>query len=146
MKIIDIKTKGNVFRIYLGEDDCEPYGDDWDDTPYEYNAGTVYDEFVKGYIDYALDLNHVVLEPKDCYNGNSRYCKNDMIEQKVAALAVVELKNKEYSWMFDSFDEVSTNKRTHLVYLNDTFDKNNFKWAKQLKEVYINEILNKEDE
>ena len=45
------------YKDYKGEtpDWLEPsdiyYGDDWDDAPYEHNAGTVYEWFVKGYID-----------------------------------------------------------------------------------------------
>lgn len=45
MKIIDFERKGNLVRFYLGDDDLEEwYGDDWNDTPYEHNAGQVYDE------------------------------------------------------------------------------------------------------
>ena len=71
-KIIDFEVKGNVVRFYLGNktdewgwtnknykdrngntpDWLKPndtyYGDDWDDVPYEHNAGLVYDKFVKG--------------------------------------------------------------------------------------------------
>ena len=47
MKIIDFDKKGNVVRFYLGKDDLNDYwGDDWNDVPYEHNAGTVYDEFI----------------------------------------------------------------------------------------------------
>lgn len=127
MKIIDIKTEGNVFRIYLGEDNCKPWGDDWDDAPYEHNAGSVYDEYIIAYYDYAVDLNHVVLEPKHTSTCNSRYSKEDMLNQKVAALAVMELNDDEYQWQYDTFDNICTDKRTHLVYLNDTFNKDNFK-------------------
>ena len=36
MKIIDWDRKGNVLRLYLGEDRLEDWwGDDWDDRPYE---------------------------------------------------------------------------------------------------------------
>ena len=78
MKIIDFEKKGNVVRFYLGEQTenwgwtnpeykdytgktptwLKPsdryYGDDWDDKPYEHNAGTVYGEFIKGYKDIAF--------------------------------------------------------------------------------------------
>ena len=48
MKIIDFDKKGNVVRFYLGEDVCNDYwGDDWNDAPYEHNAGTVYNRYVK---------------------------------------------------------------------------------------------------
>ena len=43
MKIIDFECTGNVVRFYLGKDNEKDYhGDDWNDTPYECNAGTVY--------------------------------------------------------------------------------------------------------
>lgn len=89
MEIIDFERKGNVVRFYLGEkteewgwtnpdykdytgktpDWLKPsnnyYGDDWDDVPYEHNAGRVYPEFVKGYKDIVIDFDDVVLEPFD---------------------------------------------------------------------------------
>jgi hypothetical protein len=49
MKIIDMHRDGRLIRFFLSQDECNDfYGDDWDDTPYEHNAGTVYDEFVSG--------------------------------------------------------------------------------------------------
>ena len=80
MKIIDFEKKGNIVRFYLGEKTedwgwtnpeykdytgetpswLKPkdtyYGDDWDDAPYEHNAGQVYEEFIKGQKDIAFDL------------------------------------------------------------------------------------------
>ena len=40
-EIIDFERKGNVVRFYLGKNG-EQWGDDWDDAPYEHNAGKVY--------------------------------------------------------------------------------------------------------
>ena len=46
LKIIDFEKKGNVVRFYYGKDSLkEWYGDDWDDRPYEHNAGEVYHRF-----------------------------------------------------------------------------------------------------
>ena len=42
MKLIDFERKGNLVRLYLG-DDANFTGDDWDDYPYEHNASLVYD-------------------------------------------------------------------------------------------------------
>ena len=52
-KIIDFERKGNVVRFYLIKVDRNDdyYGDDWDDTPYEHNAGSVYDSFVNKIVD-----------------------------------------------------------------------------------------------
>ena len=43
MKIIDYEIRGSCVRFYLGKDDDTDYhGDDWNDRPYDCNAGTVY--------------------------------------------------------------------------------------------------------
>lgn len=116
MKIIDFKRKGNVVRFYLGEKTPEwgwtnpdykdytgetpewlkpsdtYYGDDWNDIPYEHNAGEVYDEFIKGYRDIAFDFDSFVIEAAQDYgrfNGNTCYCKDDMVARKVPCLIVV---------------------------------------------------------
>ena len=112
MKIIDFAKKGNIVRFYLGEKTedwgwtnpeykdytgetpswLKPkdtyYGDDWDDAPYEHNAGQVNEEFIKGQKDIAFDFDDIVLEPCDgC--GNSVWCKDDMVARKVPCLIVV---------------------------------------------------------
>ena len=115
MKIIDFERKGHVVRFYLGEktpewgwtnkdykrdgetpDWLKPsdtyYGDDWDDAPYEHNAGQVYDEFVKGYKDIAFDFDDFVIEPAQDYgrwSGNTPYSKDDMIDRIVPCIIVV---------------------------------------------------------
>lgn len=112
MEIIDFERKGNVVRFYLGEktkdwgwtrsdykdykgetpswlEPCDNYyGDDWNDRPYEHNAGLVYEQFIKGYCDIAFDFDDLVLEP--C-NGdfNSSWCKNDMRDKRVPCIIVV---------------------------------------------------------
>lgn len=129
MQIIDFEKKGNVVRFYLGEkskdwgwtnseykqktkdglktpDWLKPsdtyHGDDWDDYPYEHNAGTVYNEFIKGYKDIAFDFDDLVLEPCDSYNdGNSRWCKNDMRDRKVPCIIVVPKELAKGSWNSD---------------------------------------------
>ena len=48
-----------MVRFYLGKDTLEKYyGDDWNDTPYECNAGTVYDEYISGTADLVFPLMH----------------------------------------------------------------------------------------
>lgn len=92
MKIIDFKRKGNVVRFYLGKDSLKDwYGDDWDDVPYEHNAEQVYSEFVSDIADIAFPFESLVLEPQDDWhnNGNSEYCKNDMVTRKVPCIIVV---------------------------------------------------------
>lgn len=89
MKIIDFKRKGNLVRFYLGNDDIQNwYGDDWNDAPYEHNAGQVYDEYVGAIRDVVFDFDDLVLEPCDgCINSN--WCKDDMIDRLVPCIIVV---------------------------------------------------------
>ena len=123
MKIIDFEKKGNVVRFYLGEktedwgwtrpdytingktpDWLHPkdkfYGDDWDDMPYEHNAGTVYNEFIKGHRDIAFDFDDLVLEPCDG-EYNSPWCKDDMAARKVPCIIVVPKEKVDHSWNTD---------------------------------------------
>lgn len=100
MKIIDFKKKGNVVRFYLGEDDCNDYyGDDWEDSPYEHNAGEVYEEYVKGHVDIAFDFDCLVLEPQDDWHnqGNSEWCKDDMKDRLVPCIIVVPRQIVDYN-------------------------------------------------
>lgn len=101
MKIIDFARKGNVVRFFLGADDLKDWhGDDWNDTPYEHNAGEVYDEFVSGHIDIAFAFDKLVLEPCDG-TYNSDYCKDDMKARKVPCLIVVPAELAQDSWYGD---------------------------------------------
>ena len=88
MQIIDFEKKGNVVRFYLGDATAHYWGDDWNDRPYEHNAGQVYEEFIKGYKDIAFDFDDLVLEPCDG-EWNSPWCKEDMIERRVPCIIVV---------------------------------------------------------
>lgn len=124
MKIIDFEKKGNVVRFYLGEKTADwgwtnpeykdytgktpnwlkpsdrYYGDDWDDKPYEHNAGTVYGEFIKGHKDIAFDFDDFVLEPCDG-EWNSPWCKDDMAARRVPCIIVVPKLAVESSWNTD---------------------------------------------
>jgi hypothetical protein len=61
--ICDWQTKGNVVRLYCCDQDKyeDVWGDDWNDTPYEHNAGTVYDEYVDKIVDVYFDFDVVIL-------------------------------------------------------------------------------------
>ena len=89
MKIIDFARKGNVVRFYLGEDDLTDwYGDDWDDYPYECNAGPVYGRFVSDIRDIALPFEWLVLEPCQTYY-HSEFSKNEMKARKLPCLLFI---------------------------------------------------------
>ena len=120
MKIIDFKRKGNVVRFYLGNDDDEDYGgDDWDDIPYEHNAGKVYQEHIVGHRDIAFPFEFAVLEPKNPeWQNNSRWCKDDMKERKVPC--IIAVKNPD-DFHDDDFDYYlgSDNKNVIKFYFGD---------------------------
>ena len=117
MKIIDWYKKGNLIRFFLGKDDCiNYYGDDWDDFPYEHNAGLVYEEFVRGYIDVVIPFDYTAVEPEDDwrFDGNSPYCKNNFKEQKAPCLVIG--KDDEY-WAVE-YSTVIADKYAVKIYLD----------------------------
>ena len=125
MKIIDFEKKGNVVRFYVGSDNLENYyGDDWDDRPYEHNAGEVYDEFCLGYFDKAFGFGDEVMEPADgATNGNSCWCKDDMRERRVPCICVLPEKYKEeYKWYY-SFDDIANDEHTIKYFFGDKVDE-----------------------
>lgn len=123
MKIIDFEKKGNMVRFYLGANDIKEYhGDDWGDCPYEHNAGTVYDEYVLGYVDVTFDFDALVLEPQDDWRnrGNSLYCKDDMKARKVPCIIVVP-ENINDSWE-DTFGYWVANEDVKKIYFGDSLN------------------------
>lgn len=99
MDIIDFKRKGNIVRFYIGKNG-EQWGDDWNDAPYDCNAGQVYDEFVDHYIDVYAPFDALVLEPCDGYL-NCPYTKEDMMQRKVPCIIVVPADVVDGSWRDD---------------------------------------------
>ena len=112
MQIIDFEKKGNVVRFLLGEktpdwgwtrqdyledgkrpDWLKPsdyYGDDWNDYPYESNAGSVYPWFVKGYRDLSFAFDDLVLEPCDGFSMDRHgWSKDDMKSKRIPCIIVV---------------------------------------------------------
>lgn len=106
MKIIDFEHYGNVIRLYLGADDCEDYwGDDWNNAPYEHNAGKVYSEYIQGYVEFAFPLKYDVCEACHGY-FNSPFSKEDMINRKIPCLTISTEPNIEI-YFGDNIDEIS---------------------------------------
>lgn len=147
MKIIDFDKKGNVVRFFLGEKTkdwgwtnpdykrerkgelvtpewLEPanqyWGDDWDDAPYEANAGQVYEWFVKAYMDIAFPYDAIVCEPKDEWKtNNTRFSKEDFIKRKCPCIAVLPVEYaSDYAWQ-DSFSDIIGNGNTLKIYYGD---------------------------
>lgn len=143
MKIIDFDKKGNIVRFYLGEkteewgwtnpeyknykgetpDWLKPqdkyYGDDWDDAPYDCNAGQVYDEFIKGHIDVAFPFDCVVFEPCDGgdWNTNCRWCKDDMRAELIPCIVAQKIFDGDYAWKYD-YNRVVARKDSAKIYFN----------------------------
>ena len=121
MKIIDFARRGNVVRFYLGADDLKDWhGDDWDDRPYEHNAGQVYDRFVSGYRDIAFPFDALVLEPSSGAM-NSDWCKDDMKNRRIPCVIVVPLEAWRESW-FDDFNHLVCRADTAKYYLGDQME------------------------
>jgi hypothetical protein len=112
--IIDMERKGNLVRFYLGKNGKQ-WGDDWDDAPYEHNAGRVYDEFVTGTLDVSFNFDHQLFEPCDG-TVNSRWTKQDMIDRKVPCLVV--LPKLDDFWCY-SFDDALGHPEAKKYYFGD---------------------------
>lgn len=111
-----MKQESPTFRY--GE--CQ-WGDDWDDAPYEHNAGEVYDSFVTGIMDVAFPFDYEVLEPGGSYS-NSIYCKEDMKERRVPCILV----NTDNKCCYDNdFIKVcgSDNNKVVKFYFGDTISE-----------------------
>ena len=130
MKLIDFERKGNLVRLYLG-DDANFTGDDWDDYPYEDNASPVYDEYIKAIIDYAVPCEYIILEPSDNPNG-SDWCKNDMKCGYVPMFVIGDSQENEWA----SFSQVIADKKVKRIYMNEEFNKEDFKDCILIKEQY----------
>jgi len=111
MKIIDWERKGNLIRFILGNDDLKDWwGDDWNDVPYEHNAGRVYDEFISGYKVVVVPWEYNIYEPKDL----GQYSKNDMKSRNIPMLIIT----KEYLW--DVYQKLVKKKGDLiLIYMGD---------------------------
>lgn len=121
MKIIDFVKKGNVVRFYLGKHDCNDYwGDDWSDTPYEENAGEVYEKYVTAIMDVAFPLDYSVLEPCDNWQSKSTYSKEDMKKGVVPCIIIAKREGYDYN---DSFDRALKNKNSIEFYFELMFNK-----------------------
>jgi len=77
LKIIDFEIAGRQMKLYLGKKETKDYwGDDWNDKPYECNAGTVYDRYVEDTVVVNFPENEDITEICEGYS-NSPYSKED---------------------------------------------------------------------
>lgn len=111
LEVIDFESRGNVIRFYLGKNG-EQFGDDWDDAPYEDNAGTVYDKFIEGAVDIAFDMMMDVFVPSDPYGAG--YRKDYMVKRKYPCVSIVKR-----SWDCWSYDDATKSSDSWNIYFGD---------------------------
>lgn len=127
MKIIDFEKKGNSVRFALSNRDENYWGDDWNDAPYEDNAGPVYGHFVEEYADFGFGFSAIVLEPSQAYRNS--YTKEDMKERKVPCLIVASRRSLTYSgipeWEWDDFTSCLESDILNIIkiYFGDDIEK-----------------------
>lgn len=127
MKILDFELFGNIVKLYLGETVEGIFGDDWNDTPYEHNAGCVYDKFYNKTVEIAFPLSTQVYEPCFGYD-NSPYCKNDFLFRKVPFLLFGQLND---AWKYSDFEYLLENVPTlNKLYIGDDWDDTVVKYGK----------------
>lgn len=123
-KIIDYDKRGNIIRFYLAKDRKlikEAWGDDWDDSPYEHNAGTVYSEYVEKIIDVYFVFDDVVTSPDEdwTYGGNSPYSKEDFKKGNAPMLCIYTPEKDEWRGAFD-YHYLVGSKNATKIYFGDS--------------------------
>lgn len=129
MVICDWKIKGNLVRLYCCEDDKfnDIWGDDWDDVPYEHNAGEVYEEYIDGIIDICYRFDAVIMEARDdwSYQGNSPYSKESFKLGQAPIFVIVWPQENEW-WGVDDYHQIigcRETDRLKKVYLGQDIDE-----------------------
>lgn len=116
-QIIDFEKRGNVVRFLCGTEDA--WGDDWDDRPYEHNAGRAYDEYVTRIIDVAFSFDCFVTEPADDWHfeGNSPFSKEDFKKRKAPCILVAP---PELSDFLSSYTTLAGSDQVTKFYFGDS--------------------------
>ena len=122
MKIIDFEIKGNMVKFLLGAQDLEEWwGDDWNDCPYEHNAGSVYKQYISGERILVFGWDDLVYEP--CVGErNSRYSKEDMMKRKVPCVCVLREEHQSESDYYWLFSDILGNENVIKYYFGDEMD------------------------
>lgn len=115
--ICDWQTKGNVVRLYCCNQDKydDIWGDDWDNRPYEHNAGQVYDEYVDKVIDIYFDFDIVILEAENDWGGNSPFSKQDFKEGKAPIFITYWPQENDY-WIGNEYHLLMGAKNTDRIF------------------------------
>jgi hypothetical protein len=123
LKLIDLDRTESGFRAFFGKKDCDDYwGDDWNDKPYEHNAGEVYDRYVERTVDFNIPFGCKAYMPCDG-EYNSPWSKEDFKNMATPILIVVpkSIADKEmYSWSNDDYKSWVGTKGVVRFYLEDS--------------------------
>jgi hypothetical protein len=117
LKIIDFDDSyGYVLKLFLGKKtEKEYYGDDWNDAPYEHNAGLVYDKYVEQTIEIPIITDCIILYADSGY-VNSPYCKLDFKARKVPFLVVSKNIEGKYNL---NFNEECKNPNNAVIFFEE---------------------------
>lgn len=124
MKVMDCEAKGNVIRLYYGEDGINDYyGDDWGDRPLS-NCGLVYDRFTSGTADIAFPFTCAVLAPENDwkYGGDVPYSKEDFKQRTAPCLVVLPEDTVEAEWD-PTYSRFIGSEQALRIYYGDGIDK-----------------------
>ena len=126
LNLIDFERKSNQFRLFFGDKNESPYGDDWDDAPYQLNAGRVYDRFIKDTAVLSFYYDDIVMEPADDYYF-PYITKETMLNKKVAAFIVLPVKYREpdIHWKCYSYTDLINNCHATPFFLGMTIKEIN---------------------
>lgn len=116
MNIIDLQVNGSFITIFLGENGKQ-WGDDWDDAPFEHNAGQVYDKFVKEKLNFCLSPEYEFTSPSSFYS-NSPFSMESFRDRKVPRYIIT----KQNKW-WSSFEEALCDKDAIQIYFGDSIDE-----------------------
>ena len=81
-------------------------GEDWNDVPWECNAGRVYDEYIEGYTIISFSFEWNVYEPKRFFS------KKELIDRIVPCI----IASKHH---FNSFQEALRDTKAKMYYFGD---------------------------
>lgn len=117
LKVIDFEIKGNQMILYLGKPECEDYwGDDWNDRPYDCNAGIVYDEYVvDSVVVNFMGEDHDLREVSSLY-FNAPFAKEDF--KKGEPFAFLNIIEDTYDSFRSLQDRIFNNNTVKKFYYN----------------------------
>lgn len=95
-KFVDWEVEGQMVKLYFTTTPKDAWGDDWNDAPYEDNAGRIYDEYLEAVLTLYIPTNYEVWEFKnDYYDRGHWYSKKQLIEEKKTVIKILDLTTPE---------------------------------------------------